>query len=103
MSPTIDPASGSPQGVVEYLADVARAVNRLNERQAHQSGQLSTLTGRVVGVKTDQRALSESAASAVNDINQARSEFQAQSASLSTLREQAQIDILGLQESVDVT
>eukprot|EP00969_Alexandrium_andersonii_P036981 1620615-Alexandrium_andersonii.AAC.1 len=65
MSPTIDPASGTPQGVVEYLAEAARAVNQLHEQQVLQGDQLSTLTGRVVGVETDQRALSESAASAV--------------------------------------
>eukprot|EP00969_Alexandrium_andersonii_P212644 9389214-Alexandrium_andersonii.AAC.1 len=60
----MDPTSGSPQGVVEYLADVARAVNGVNEQQAQQGDQLSRLAGRVVGVETDQRALSESAASA---------------------------------------
>eukprot|EP00969_Alexandrium_andersonii_P129582 5727540-Alexandrium_andersonii.AAC.1 len=62
------------------------------------------LAGRVVGVETDQRALSESAASAVNDlIGQARSEFQAQAQSLSILREQAQVEILSLKDQVDVT
>eukprot|EP00969_Alexandrium_andersonii_P191227 8446933-Alexandrium_andersonii.AAC.1 len=63
---------------------------------------MSMLAGRVVGVETDQRALSESAAAAIGDlIGQARSEFQAQSASLSTLREQAQIEILAPKENVD--
>eukprot|EP00969_Alexandrium_andersonii_P362497 15459858-Alexandrium_andersonii.AAC.1 len=100
----IDPASGSPQGVVEYLAEVARVVNQLREQQSQQGDQLSTLAGRVVGVETDQHALSESVASAVGDlISQARTEFQAQSASLATLREQAQIEVLALNKTVDVT
>eukprot|EP00969_Alexandrium_andersonii_P172294 7616455-Alexandrium_andersonii.AAC.1 len=61
------------------------------------------LPGRVAGVETDQRALSESAASAVGDhVSQARAESQAQSASLPTLREQAQIEILALKETADV-
>eukprot|EP00969_Alexandrium_andersonii_P225751 9969639-Alexandrium_andersonii.AAC.1 len=34
VSPALDPASGSPRGVVEYLAEVARAVNQLREQQA---------------------------------------------------------------------
>eukprot|EP00969_Alexandrium_andersonii_P214962 9493034-Alexandrium_andersonii.AAC.1 len=49
MGPTINLASGSPQGVVEHLAEVARAVNQLHEQQVLQSDQLSMLTGRVVG------------------------------------------------------
>eukprot|EP00969_Alexandrium_andersonii_P189533 8374021-Alexandrium_andersonii.AAC.1 len=65
---------------------------------------MSTMAGRVVGVETTQRALSEGAASAVQElITQARAEFGAQAQSLVTLREQAQAEILAIQEFANVT
>eukprot|EP00969_Alexandrium_andersonii_P154170 6815736-Alexandrium_andersonii.AAC.1 len=79
----MDLSSGTQQGAISYLSEVARAVSNLQE-------QVATLSGRVVGVELSQRALSEGAASAA----QARSEFQALAQSLSTMREQAHAEIL---------
>eukprot|EP00969_Alexandrium_andersonii_P230127 10163527-Alexandrium_andersonii.AAC.1 len=46
-SPILDPSSGTHQETVAYLSEVARAVNQLQD-------QVATLTGRVVGVETNQ-------------------------------------------------
>eukprot|EP00969_Alexandrium_andersonii_P333484 14738554-Alexandrium_andersonii.AAC.1 len=64
MSPTLDPISGTPQETAAYLADVARAVNTLQGEVNALRNEVSTTAGRVVGVETTQRALSEGAASA---------------------------------------
>eukprot|EP00969_Alexandrium_andersonii_P349497 15431165-Alexandrium_andersonii.AAC.1 len=67
-----------------FLADVARAVNILLERQ-------SAFAGRLVGIETSQRTLAESANSAVTGlINQARAEFQAQGSSVGETRSATQ-------------
>eukprot|EP00969_Alexandrium_andersonii_P321712 14214661-Alexandrium_andersonii.AAC.1 len=58
-----------------FLADVARTVNTLQERQA-------VFAGRLVGVEAFQRTLAEGANPAVASlIDQARAEFQAQGSS----------------------
>eukprot|EP00969_Alexandrium_andersonii_P352175 15437088-Alexandrium_andersonii.AAC.1 len=66
--------------MADFLADVARAVNIL-------LGCQSAFAGRLVGIETTQRALVESANSAVTSlIARARAEFQAQGSSVSETR-----------------
>eukprot|EP00969_Alexandrium_andersonii_P120271 5317289-Alexandrium_andersonii.AAC.1 len=61
LGPTLDPHAGSHQTTVAYLADVARAVNTLQEQQVAP-------TGRVVGVEAAQRALADGTADAVQEL-----------------------------------
>eukprot|EP00969_Alexandrium_andersonii_P248395 10975546-Alexandrium_andersonii.AAC.1 len=63
-----------------FLADVARAVNTLLERQ-------SAFAGRLVGIEASQRTVAESANWAVTSlITQVRAEFQAQGGSVNETR-----------------
>eukprot|EP00969_Alexandrium_andersonii_P024282 1059702-Alexandrium_andersonii.AAC.1 len=65
---------------------------------------MATITGRLVGVESNQRALTDSAAMAVQElVSQAKTEFQAQAQSLATLREQAQSEVLALRGYVNAT
>eukprot|EP00969_Alexandrium_andersonii_P145506 6435514-Alexandrium_andersonii.AAC.1 len=82
-SPTRDLQIDSEEqdrNVAGYLAEVARAVNTLNERQ-------SAFAGRLVGVEASLRTLVEGVNSAVAGlISQAPAEFQAQGGSVGETR-----------------